>query len=94
MSSQYVSVDHAVLKSGTALGGAGAAHALAGTEIAVKTQIGLSLSTWADVAAFLAAVYSAVLLLEWLWKRVGRPFAERRGWVARLKRRSYDAGQE
>ncbi len=50
-------------------------------------------SSWSDIAAFLAAVYSAILLLEWVWKRVGRPFCEQRGWIRRLKRRVDDTLQ-
>lgn len=47
-------------------------------------------TSWADVASFLAAVYTLLLILEWLWKLCGRPYAEQRGWVKRLKRRSDD----
>ena len=91
MTSHVTSVDHAVLKASTAIGGAGGAHALAGTELAQKTEFVFPLSTWADAAALMAFIYSACLFLEWLWKKVGRPIAERHGWVKRLKRRAYDA---
>jgi len=47
-------------------------------------------TSWADFASFLAAIYTLILLLEWCWKRFGREFAERHGWVKRLKRRSED----
>lgn len=48
-------------------------------------------TSWADVASFLAAVYTLLLLGEWLWKRLGRPFCERRGWVKYRARRKSDA---
>lgn len=52
---------------------------------------GFGVSSWSDAAALIAFVYTACLLIEWLWKRCGRPFCENRGWVARLKRRRTDA---
>lgn len=60
-----------------------------GTKVATA-WIATLFTSWADVASFLAAVYTLCLLGEWLWKRVGRPFAEGRGWVKRLKRRADD----
>ena len=50
----------------------------------------LMVTSWADVAAALAAIYSALLICEWLWKRLIRPFCERRGWVKRKLRRATD----
>ena len=40
-------------------------------------------TTWADVAAFLAALYSALLVGEFLWKKWFRPLAEWRGWIGK-----------
>lgn len=37
--------------------------------------------TWGEVASMLAAIYTACLITEWLWKRIVKPFAQRRGWV-------------
>lgn len=51
---------------------------------------GFGVSSWSDFAAFVAAVYSMLLVGEWLWKRAGRPFAERQGWIQRRKRRVTD----
>lgn len=51
----------------------------------------VGITSWSDVAAFLAAVYTTLIMGEWLWKKVGRPFAERRGWVSRRLRRSEDS---
>ena len=47
-------------------------------------------TSWADFAAFLAAIYTMLLICEWIWKRLGRPYSERRGWVKRIKRRADD----
>jgi hypothetical protein len=33
----------------------------------------VGITSWADAASFLAAIYTAVLLAEWLWKRLIRP---------------------
>lgn len=70
------------------------AIAAPGTKIASAwAGVGASMwiTTWADVAAVLASIYTLVLLSEWVWKKLLRPFAERRGWIKRNKnRRSYD----
>lgn len=35
---------------------------------------GIAGYTWSEIAAFLAAVYTAILIGEWLWKRVIKPW--------------------
>ena len=52
----------------------------------------IGITSWTDFAAFVAAIYSLVLLGEWLWKRVGRPLCERRGWIKHKARRKDDVG--
>lgn len=42
----------------------------------------VGITSWADFAAFLAALYSALLIIEWCWKKAIRPFCELRGWMA------------
>lgn len=37
--------------------------------------------TWGEFASFLAALYTVCLLTEWMWKRVLKPLALRRGWA-------------
>lgn len=49
----------AMAKAGTAWGGTGIAFYLER----------LGFSSWGDVAAFLAAVYSLILIGEWCWKK-------------------------
>jgi hypothetical protein len=41
----------------------------------------VGITSWAEFASFLAAVYSALLIAEWCWKRFLRDFAKRRGWL-------------
>lgn len=67
----------------------GTSVAMPGAKI-VTAWAAFALTSWTDVAGALAAVYSLLLILEWLWKRLGRPFAEDRGWVKRSKRRKDD----
>lgn len=50
----------------------------------------VGITSWADAAAMLAAIYSALLIGEFAWKKVLRPFAENRGWLPRLMRRAED----
>lgn len=41
----------------------------------------IGVTSWAEAAAFAGFIYSLLLIGEWLWKRVVRKFAARRGWV-------------
>ena len=56
----------------------------------VSAWSAVAITSWADFAAMLAALYTLLLISEWLWKKVGRPFCEARGWLARLHRRKDD----
>lgn len=52
---------------------------------------------WGTIASIAAAVYSLLLITEWFWKKLWRPFFERRGWLPRTRRRvitveEYEAG--
>jgi hypothetical protein len=68
------------------------AHPLAkaGTALAA----GFGVSSWSDAAALIAFVYTACLLLEWCWNKIGRPFCERRGWIERRRRRKSDVAAD
>lgn len=46
----------------------------------------IGINSWGDAAAMLAALYSILLIFEWLWKRIFRGIAERHGWVKPRKR--------
>jgi hypothetical protein len=43
----------------------------------------VGITSWADAAAALAALYSVLLILEWCWKKIGRPFLESQGVIRR-----------
>lgn len=64
---------------------------VANPEIKIASAWALvGITSWADFAAFVAAIYTLILLGEWFWKKVIRPACESRGWLPRLKRRFYD----
>jgi hypothetical protein len=50
----------------------------------------VGITSWSDVAALLASLYTALLIGEWMWKRAIRPYCEQRGWVKRQLRRRDD----
>ncbi len=53
---------------------------VAGTKLGtVWAAVGIT--SWADFAAFMAAVYSLLLVAEFVWKKLARPFLEWRGWI-------------
>lgn len=63
--------------------------AVDGAKVAsVWTAVGIS--SWGDVASAAAAIYTALLICEWLWKKIGRPFLENHGMIARKLRRKHD----
>lgn len=41
----------------------------------------IGITSWADFAAFLGALYTLLLILEWLWKKAFRPLAMSKGWI-------------
>lgn len=41
----------------------------------------IGITSWAEAAAFLGALYSALLIGEWLWKKAIRPLCVIRGWI-------------
>lgn len=56
----------------------------------VTAWAAVGITSWAEAASALAALYTLLLIIEWLWKRLARPFCERRGWVKRKLRRRSD----
>lgn len=56
--------------------------------ITAWTAVGIT--SWSDAAAALAALYTLLLILEWMWKKMLRPFLESRGLMIRPKRRKDD----
>ena len=51
----------------------------------------IGITSWGDFAAFVAGIYSLLLVGEFLWKKAVRPALERLGWMPRRKRRRDDA---
>lgn len=47
--------------------------------------------TWGELASMLAAFYTGCLIIEWLWKRLLKPLAQRRGWIAGPRREFLDS---
>ncbi len=41
----------------------------------------IGITSWAEAASFAAFLYSMVLLSEWLWKKLIKPFCISRGWL-------------
>lgn len=50
----------------------------------------LGITTWGDVASMFAAIYTALLICEWWWKKFWRPFFVARGWIKRRDEPAYD----
>ncbi len=42
---------------------------------------------WGNVASMVAAAYTLLLISEWFWKKLLRPFSESRGWIKPKKPR-------
>lgn len=42
---------------------------------------------WGTIASMAAAAYTLLLITEWFWKKLWRPFFESRGWLKAKKRR-------
>ncbi len=83
-----------VAKASSALAAAAAAKADVIDRIAPAVASGPGPDAWAavnaipwgNIASIGAVVYTSLLISEWLWKRLLRPLAERRGWVKPRKR--------
>ena len=48
---------------------------------------GIGALSWPDIAAILASIYTLVLMGEWAWKKVLRPYLARCGWIERRVRK-------
>jgi hypothetical protein len=42
----------------------------------------IGITSWAELGAFLGAIYSALLICEWLWKKAVKPMLIARGYIA------------
>jgi hypothetical protein len=50
-------------------------------KVASAAGIWVTGMTWGEIAQMMAALYTSCLVLEWLWKRVLKPLAQRMGWL-------------
>lgn len=50
----------------------------------------IAITSWTDIAAALAALYTLLMILDLWWRRFGRNWAEERGWMQKRKRRATD----
>jgi len=41
----------------------------------------VAVTSWSDVAAILASIYTLILIGEWVWKKSLKPFLKRRGFI-------------
>lgn len=62
-----------------------------------ETWMAINSIPWGTVASIAAALYSLLLISEWFWKKLWRPFFERRGWIKPIRHRiitieEYEAG--
>ena len=54
----------------------------------------IGITSWADFASFLAALYSLLLLGEWMWKKLIKSFLISRGYIKVDRRRRKGDGDE
>lgn len=47
--------------------------------------------TWGEIASMMAALYTGCLFIEWMWKKLGKPLAQRRGWTSGPRREFMDS---
>ena len=50
----------------------------------------VAITSWTDIASALAAIYTLLLMGEWLWKKAVRPLMEKHGLLKRKQRRATD----
>lgn len=60
-------------------------------KVASASLVYLGSMSWGEIAQMLAALYTLCLIVEWLWKRVLKPFAQARGWLAGKRREFLDS---
>lgn len=59
-------------------------------KVATVWLAALGVTSWGEFAAFLAAIYSLLLILEWCWKKFVRDLLVRWKLIDRCKRRKDD----
>lgn len=54
----------------------------AGVKLVTAVGVAMTIDLWTTIGKLCAASYSILILGEWVWKRVIRPHAVRRGWLS------------
>ena len=93
-----------ILKAGSAITAAVVAKADVADQVAqaatatsnYETWIAINSIPWGTIAAIAAGFYSFLLITEWWWKKLWRPFFESRKWIKPKRHRiitveEYDA---
>lgn len=52
-----------------------------------ETWIAINSIPWGTIASIAAVLYSFLLISEWFWKKLWRPFFEYRGWIKPVRHR-------
>lgn len=47
--------------------------------------------TWGEIASIMASIYTLCLITEWIWKRLIKPLAIRKGWMGGKPRAFLDS---
>ncbi|MDR2333766.1 MAG: hypothetical protein LBE61_09805 [Burkholderiaceae bacterium] len=47
----------------------------------ITVWVAFGITSWEKAAAAAAFFYSALLIIEWMWKKIFRPLCERLGWI-------------
>ena len=99
--SAIANINMPVVKAGTAIGAAVTANTDAAQSVAYSAAHSVAHDPqlfnaiisipWASIASMLAAIYTGVLLCEWMWKKAFRPLFVEFGWLKPTPRRVFTA---
>ena len=72
---------------------------LATESVSPDMWVAVNAIPWGTIASMAAAAYTLLLITEWFWKKLWRPFFESRGWLKPRKRRvitveEYEHGED
>lgn len=86
---------HPAAKAASAIGiTTGATVATPAHPAAMEAANHIATLPWDKMAQAAAFIYSVCLFIEWLWKRILKPYAQRKGWVGGRRRDFLDSTGE